>query len=163
MNDSHCECHVTVNDQDHILSVSQTDTLLDLLRNHLGLNSPRYGCGAEQCGACTVLVNGEPAFACTTLVCSLDAHRIETVESLGGDHPLQQAIIEYNAGQCGFCLSGIIMQSVALLRRNRDPTRDDITRALAGHLCRCGAHNRIIRAIQAAAASIRTAGVQTSV
>lgn len=153
MKKSRSECHLSVNDVDHVVWVTEDDTLIDLLRNHLGLNSPRYGCGVEQCGACTVHVDGEPAFACTTPVTLVAGSHIETVESLGGDHPLQRAMVKYNAGQCGFCLSGIIMQAKRLLERNPVPSRSDITQALAGHLCRCGAHNRIIRAIEAAAAT----------
>jgi aerobic-type carbon monoxide dehydrogenase small subunit (CoxS/CutS family) len=131
--------------------------LLYLLRG-FGLNSPRYGCGKEQCGACTVLVDGETRFSCTVDAASVAGSEIITVEGLGSGtelHAIQQAFLELNAGQCGYCLSGIIMVACRLLQDDRSPDRDAIKAALADNLCRCGAHNRIIKAIQRAAELMR--------
>lgn len=129
--------------------------LLYVLRDTLGLSSPRYGCGSELCGACRVLVDGELAFSCNLPVEAVDGD-VTTVEGFAKDsdgdlHALQQAFLDLNAGQCGYCLSGILVTAYRLLQTNPDPSRDDIKQALAPHLCRCGAHNRIISAIQQAA------------
>lgn len=134
--------------------------LLYVLRNQLGLNGPRYGCGQEQCGACRVMIDGELAWSCTTPVGTLQGAEIITVDGLasGNDlHPLQQAFLENNAAQCGYCASGILMSAYALLRDNTRPDRMEIQEALAQNLCRCGAHNRIIRAIERAAEIMRSA------
>jgi nicotinate dehydrogenase subunit A len=131
--------------------------LLAALRGPLGLSGPRFGCGAEQCGACVVLLDGAPAFACTLPVSAAAGRRVETVEGLGtpdAPHPLQAAFLEEQAGQCGYCLSGILMAAAALLRRVPSPSDAEIKDALAPHLCRCGAHNRIIRAVRRAASAM---------
>jgi nicotinate dehydrogenase subunit A len=128
--------------------------LLAALRGPLGLSGPRFGCGAEQCGACVVLVDGAPVFSCNTPVGGVAGRRVETVEGLGtpeAPHPLQRAFLELQAGQCGYCLSGILMASAALLRRTPRPTDAQVREALEPHLCRCGAHNRILRAVLRAA------------
>src|SRR5213595_507613 len=128
--------------------------LLAVLRNTLGLSGTRFGCGLEQCGACMVLVDGEPAYACTREVSTVAGKRVTTVEGLaGGDrlHPLQQAFLAEQAGQCGYCLSGILMSAAALLAHDPRPDRAAIVAALDRHLCRCGAHNRIVRAVERAA------------
>jgi nicotinate dehydrogenase subunit A len=135
------------------VDVPETITLLEVLRNHLGLMGARYGCGLEQCGACTVLVDGEPVYACTREAGSVAGRSVTTIESLGTPErpdPLQQAFLDEQAGQCGYCLSGIIMSARALLDRNPTPTRTEIVTALDRHLCRCGAHQRIIRAVERA-------------
>lgn len=145
---------LTVNGRRIETSASADTPLLYLLRGELGLNSPRYGCGQEQCGACCVLIDGELAYSCTTAVSDLEGRRVDTVESLGTItdlHPLQQAFLELNAGQCGYCLSGILIAAARLIRDNPSPTRDDIASALDDHLCRCGVHNRILRAVERAA------------
>jgi nicotinate dehydrogenase subunit A len=137
------------------VSVAATTPLLAVLRNALGLTGSRFGCGLEQCGACIVLVDGEPVYACTREVGTVIGKMVTTVEGLanGGDlHPLQQAFLAEQAGQCGYCLSGILMSAKALLDRNPHPSRAEIVAALDRHLCRCGAHNRIIRAVERAAA-----------
>lgn len=135
-------------------------SLLHALRGPLGLSGPRFGCGAEACGACVVLVEDAPAFACTLPVGTVAGKRVETVEGLGtpdAPHPLQRAFLAEQAGQCGFCLSGILMAAAALLRRNPDPEEAAIRAALEPHLCRCGAHNRILRAVRRAAAEMARA------
>lgn len=129
-------------------------TLLAALRGPLGLSGPRFGCGAEQCGACVVLLDGAPAFACTLPVSAAAGRRVETVEGLGtpdAPHPLQRAFLDLQAGQCGYCLSGILMAAAALLRRTPRPTAAQVKQALDPHLCRCGSHNRIVRAVLRAA------------
>jgi nicotinate dehydrogenase subunit A len=124
--------------------------LLSVLRDELGLRGSRFGCGTEQCGACMVLIDGEPAFSCARELASLAGKAVTTVEGLtqnGAPHPLQQAFVEEQAGQCGYCLSGILISAAALLARNPRPNRGEIAAALDRHLCRCGAHNRIMRAV----------------
>ncbi len=134
--------------------IEEDAPLLAALRGPLGLSGPRFGCGAEQCGACVVLLDGAPVFACNLPVAVAAGKRVETVEGLGTPdrpHPLQRAFLELQAGQCGYCLSGILMASAALLRRVPRPTEAQVREALAPHLCRCGAHNRIVRAVLRAA------------
>jgi aerobic-type carbon monoxide dehydrogenase small subunit (CoxS/CutS family) len=130
-----------------------TRPLLSVLREDLALRGSRFGCGTEQCGACMVLIDGEPAYSCAREVSTLAGRRITTVEGLapnGELHPLQQAFIDEQAGQCGYCLSGILISAAALLERNQHPDRAEVAAALDRHLCRCGVHNRIIRAVQRA-------------
>jgi len=129
-------------------------SLLHALRGPLGLSGPRFGCGAEACGACVVLLDGAPAYACTTPAAAVAGRAVETVEGLGtpaAPHPLQRAFLAEQAGQCGWCLSGILMAAAALLRRVPRPTPAQVRHALDPHLCRCGSHNRIIRAVLRAA------------
>jgi nicotinate dehydrogenase subunit A len=144
-----------VNGNQCTVAAAETTPLLDVLRNRLDLKGARYGCGLEQCGSCLVLVDGEPVFSCSREVGTVAGQRISTIESLGGTHPLQLAFLEEQAGQCGYCLSGIIMSAKALLDRNQSPTRGEIVAALEKHLCRCGAHPRILRAIEKAAGVLR--------
>ena len=151
----------TVNGEPKRVETAETATLLDVLRNHLGLMGTRYGCGLEQCGSCMVLVDGQPAYACTREVGTVADCAVTTIEGLGTPakpHPLQQAFLDEQAGQCGYCLSGIVMSAKALLDRNPTPSRGDIVAALDRHLCRCGAHQRILRAVERAAATLRTGG-----
>ena len=128
--------------------------LLYVLRNDLGLNGPQFGCGSGQCGACTVLIGGKPARSCVTPVGSVGNAAVTTLDGLaakGKPHPLQQAFIEAQAAQCGYCTNGMIMSAKALLDRNKSPSENQIKQALAANLCRCGVHNRIVRAVQRAA------------
>jgi nicotinate dehydrogenase subunit A len=151
---------LTVNGNPITITTPESTPLLHVLRSELDLKGARYGCGLEQCGSCMVLVDGEPVFSCTREVGTVVGRRISTIEGLGGTHPLQQAFLEEQAGQCGYCLSGIIMSAKALLDRNPAPTRTDIVAALDKHLCRCGAHPRILRAVEKAAAALREGATQ---
>jgi len=144
---------LTVNGKPHTPELPENCTLLQSLREELGLNGPKLGCGEGECGACTVLIDGRPQTACNTPLWDVKGKAITTLEGLGHvgqPHRLQSAFIEENAGQCGYCLSGIITRAAALLVENPRPSRQDIVVALEKHLCRCGAHERIIRAIQKA-------------
>jgi nicotinate dehydrogenase subunit A len=134
---------------------AEPDTpLLYVLRNDLELNGAKFGCGAAQCGACTVLVNGQAVRSCVTPIGSLANAEITTLEGLGTldkPHALQRAFIDEQAAQCGYCINGMIMSAKALLDRNARPSEDDVRQALAANLCRCGTHNRIVRAVMRAA------------
>jgi nicotinate dehydrogenase subunit A len=138
---------------------TEPDTaLLYVLRNHLGLKGTRFGCGLGLCGACLVLVDGRPEYSCDTPLWALGDRAVTTVEGLGASghlHPVAQAIVDEQAAQCGYCISGIVVAAAALLRENDDPTDAEVRAALDRNLCRCGAHNRIVRAVLAAAAEIR--------
>lgn len=149
---------LTVNGERRQVGAAETASLLEVLRNQLGLRAARYGCGLEQCGSCMVLVDGEPVYSCAREVGTVNGRNVTTVEGLGGPsslHPLQQAFLDEQAGQCGWCLSGILISAKALLDRNPSPSRADIVQALDKHLCRCGAHQRMLRAVQRAAAALR--------
>jgi nicotinate dehydrogenase subunit A len=133
--------------------------LLNVLRNELGLMGTRFGCGLEQCGCCMVLIDGAPVKSCNREVSTLAGKNVTTVEGLGSaahPHPLQQAFIDEQAGQCGYCLAGILISAKALLEKNPSPTRKQIALALDGNICRCGSHNRIMRAVEKAAAVMRS-------
>jgi len=133
--------------------------LLNVLRNELGLMGTRFGCGLEQCGCCMVLIDGAPEKCCTKPVWSVAGKQIVTVEGLGSaehPHPLQKAFLDEQAGQCGYCLGGILISAKALLDKNPRPTRAQIAQALDDNICRCGSHNRIMRAVERAAAIVRT-------
>ena len=139
-----------VNGQSYVLDVSPDTPLLYVLRNDLGLNGPKFGCGLAQCGACTVLVDGNPTRSCVVPVRVAEGREILTLEGLGTPehpHPLQRAFIEQQAAQCGYCISGMILTAKALLDKNPHPTEAEVRRALAGNLCRCGTHLRILRAV----------------
>jgi nicotinate dehydrogenase subunit A len=137
------------------VTVEAVTPLLDVLRNQLDLKGTRYGCGLEQCGSCMVLLDGEPIYACSREVGTVAGRSITTIEGLGASHPLQLAFLDEQAGQCGYCLSGILMSAKTLLDRSPSPTRADIVAALDRHLCRCGAHPRILRAVEKAAGELR--------
>ena len=134
--------------------------LLNVLRNTLGLMGTRFGCGLEQCGCCMVLIDGKAERCCAKPVWSVAGKKVVTIEGLGTPehpHPLQQAFLDEQAGQCGYCLSGIIVSAKALLDANPTPTRAEIAAALDENICRCGSHNRILRAVEKAAAVMRGA------
>jgi nicotinate dehydrogenase subunit A len=145
----------TLNGHVRSLSVAEDDLLLDILRNHLRLTGTRFGCGEEACGACMVVIDGKARHSCTTLALTVDGALIQTVEGLAEHDALVQAFVAEQAGQCGYCLSGILMSASALLDSRSDVTRSDIVAALEPHLCRCGAHPRIISAIEKAVAMRR--------
>jgi nicotinate dehydrogenase subunit A len=135
-------------------------SLLDLLRHTLQLKATRMGCGQGQCGACRVILDGHAVSACETPLWAIADKAVTTVEGLGSrsaPHALQTAFIEEQAMQCGFCTSGILMSAAALLQRESQPSRAQIVQAINGHLCRCGAHNRVVRAIEKAAARLAVA------
>jgi nicotinate dehydrogenase subunit A len=148
---------LTVNGRPTRLTIDDPEApLLYILRNDLGLNGPRFGCGLGQCGACTVHVDGQAVRSCSIPVSSVANRQVVTLEGLGNaqhPHPLQQAFIEEQAAQCGYCINGMIMQSAAFLAANKDPSDAQIKEALAHNLCRCGTHSRILRAVKRAAAA----------
>ena len=147
-----------VNGRSHTLDIDPLTPLLYVLSDDLALRGPRFGCGLGQCGACTVLVKGQAIRSCMTPVQAVAGAEVTTLEGLGTSerpHPIQQAFIDEQAAQCGFCLSGVILGAKALVDRTPAPSDDDIDRALAGVLCRCFAHNRMRRAIHRYAASRR--------
>ncbi|MGH6914183.1 MAG: (2Fe-2S)-binding protein, partial [Geminicoccales bacterium] len=120
--------------------------LLYVLRNDLGLTGSRFGCGSGQCGACFVLVEGRAMASCDLPIESVSGKAILTIEGLGGRHPVQKALVAEQAAQCGYCMSGIVMSAAALLSQKPDPTEEEIRTALDRNLCRCGSHNRVVRA-----------------
>jgi aerobic-type carbon monoxide dehydrogenase small subunit (CoxS/CutS family) len=145
---------LTVNGKPVAVETDGTKPLLFVLRDELGLRGSRFGCGTEQCGACMVLIDGKPEYSCAREIATVAGRRITTVEGLpqnGKLHPVQQAFLDEQAGQCGYCLSGILISAAALLAKNSRPSRADIVAALDPHLCRCGMHNRVIRAVARAA------------
>lgn len=152
------EISCTVNGSSQVLHGEPETALLYLLRGELGLLGTRFGCGHGPCGACTVLIAGRAVQSCQVPLWSLAHADITTVEGLGSDtapHALQQAFADEQAGQCGYCLSGILMTATELLNDNPDPSEQQVRSALDRHLCRCGAHNRIVRAVLRAAAALR--------
>jgi nicotinate dehydrogenase subunit A len=150
---------VSVNGRSEQVTTEPDTALLYVLRNHLGLKGTRFGCGLALCGSCFVLVDGRPVYSCDMPVSGVEGRDVTTVEGLsepdGSMHPVARAIVAEQAAQCGYCSSGIVISAVALLERNPDPTADQIREALDGNLCRCGAHNRIVRAVLSAADELR--------
>ena len=143
-----------VNGKSHSVPAEPDTPLLYVLRNDLALNAAKFGCGLAQCGACTVLIDGRAARSCVTAAGSVRGAEITTLEGIGTTdklHVLQRAFIDEQAAQCGYCINGMIMTAKALLNRNPRPTEDEVRDALAGNLCRCGTHNRIVRAVLRAA------------
>jgi nicotinate dehydrogenase subunit A len=145
---------LTVNGTRHTSPAAPDTPLLYVLRNDLGINSAKYGCGIAQCGACTVLLDGQAIRSCVYPAAQAAQGKVTTLEGLGSTdklHVLQKAFIEEQAAQCGYCISGMIMSAKALLDKVRSPSETEIREAMAGNLCRCGTHSRILRAIQRAA------------
>ena len=145
---------LNVNGQPREATAEATTPLLYVLRNDLELNGPKYGCGLGQCGSCVVLVDGLAVRSCQTAVSAIGDKSVTTLEGLGtpdAPHPLQKAFIDEQAMQCGYCINGMIMGAKALLDKNPEASEAEIKTALSGNLCRCGSHNRIVRAIQRAA------------
>ena len=151
---------LTVNGRPHELDVQPDTPLLYVLRDQLALNGAKFGCGLGQCGACTVMLDGEAVFSCLTPLLLAAGKEVTTVEGLGtadAPGPMQRAFIEEQAAQCGYCIAGMMMRAQALLRRNATPSDADIRVAMEPNLCRCGTHMRIMRAIKRAAALMKTA------
>ena len=143
----------TLNKEEVELVTDPNQILLWVLRNHFGLTGTKYGCGIGFCGACTVLIDNEPVRSCMMPVSEVAGKSVVTIEGLEADgklHPLQQAFIDHDALQCGYCTSGMIITAVGLLERNPSPTRDEIISGMEDNLCRCGAHTRIIDAVEEA-------------
>ena len=149
---------LTVNGRAVTVTADRDTPLLDILRNHLGLLGTKFGCGQEQCGCCMVLIDDHPEKSCGKPLSTVAGKAITTIEGLGTPdrpHPLQQAFLDEQAGQCGYCLSGILISAKALLDRNLAPSRAEIAAALDNNICRCGTHVRILRAVERAAARLR--------
>ena len=148
---------LTVNGQAHTVDVDPTTPLLYVLSDDLALRGPKFGCGLGQCGACTVIIGGRAVRSCVTPVSSVDGASVTTLEGLGTPekpHPIQQAFIDEQAAQCGFCLSGVVLTAKALLDQNPKATEPQIRQALSGVLCRCFVHTRMLRAIQKYASTL---------
>jgi carbon-monoxide dehydrogenase small subunit len=149
----------TVNGEERAVLADTRDTLLELLRDRIGLTGTKEGCGNGNCGTCTVLVDGAAVCACLMLALEAPGRDIVTIEGLSGGggtlHPIQQALVEHNGTQCGFCTPGIVLSAKALLDENPAPTEPEIRHAIAGNLCRCTGYGKIVEAIAAAATSVR--------
>jgi nicotinate dehydrogenase subunit A len=158
MSATHAIIKLRVNGAERTVEADPASSLLDALRGRLGLKGTRYGCGANQCGACNVLIEGQAVASCDTPLWAAAGKEIVTVEGLGTPqepHPLQRAFIAEQALQCGYCLSGVLISAAALLKRNPNPSEVEVRAALDRNLCRCGAHNRIVRAVLRAAKESR--------
>lgn len=138
---------IEVNGERHSVAAEPETPLLYVLRNHLGLMGTRFGCGSGQCGACFVLVDGRAMASCDMPLSLAVNRKITTIEGLNGEHPVQKALERHQAAQCGYCMSGIVISAVALLANEKSPSEERIRAALEKNLCRCGSHNRVVRAI----------------
>ena len=148
---------IHVNGESRRINTDGERTLLSVLRDDLDLTGTKYGCGEGQCGACTVLIDGVPTRSCLTSIAEVEGAQVLTIESLEKDgklHPLQQAFLDADALQCGYCTSGMIMSGVALLRRKPRPWREEIVHAMNGNICRCGTYQRIVAAVEQAARAL---------
>ncbi len=145
--------NLTINGKSQSVDVDPNTPILWVLRDHLDLVGTKYGCGIAQCGACTVIMDGNAIRSCSTPISSVEGAKITTIEGLSekGDHPVQKAWAEHDVPQCGYCQAGQIMSAVALLESNPAPSEEDIDKAMNGNICRCGTYLRIKRAIQTAA------------
>ncbi len=153
---------LNVNGREVSVTADADTPLLDVLRNHLALLGTKFGCGLEQCGCCMVLVDGRPEKSCGKALSTVAGREIVTIEGLGTPdrpHPLQQAFLDEQAGQCGYCLAGILISAKALLDHNPVPSRPEIAEALDDNICRCGSHHRILRAVARAAERMREQGI----
>ena len=150
-----------VNGRAYPIDAEPDTPLLYVLRDHLQLNAAKFGCGLGQCGACTVMVDGEPVFSCITPISVLPGRRVKTVEALGAAEspsPVQRAFMEEQAAQCGYCIPGMMMRAQALLEKNGTPSAAQIRAHMNANLCRCGTHMRILRAVERAAGYMKTGG-----
>ena len=145
---------ITVNGKKHPVEAEPDTPLLYVLRNQLGLHGPKYGCGLGQCGACMVLIDNQPGMSCLLPIGTIKGKEVHTLAGIAEKdaalHPVQQAFLEEQAAQCGYCTNGMIMAAIALLMRNPEPTTQEIRQALQINLCRCGSQSRVIRAVQRA-------------
>ena len=144
--------HLRVNDEEYDIEVENQETLLDVIRERLGMTGTKRGCETGDCGACTVIMNGKAVNSCLVLAVEADGAEVQTIEGLakvGELHHLQEAFVQYGAIQCGFCTPGMIMSAKALLDENNNPTEEEIRRAIAGNLCRCTGYTKIVNAIKA--------------
>jgi aerobic-type carbon monoxide dehydrogenase small subunit (CoxS/CutS family) len=149
-----------VNGERHTVDVDPATPLLYVLRNELKLNGAKFGCGLGQCGACTVMLDSDPVFACLIPIVAVDGRRVRTIEGLGtAEHPgpVQRAFMDEQAAQCGYCIPGMMMRAQALLERKQAPTDDEIRQHMEPNLCRCGTHMRILAAVKRAAVTMRSA------
>ena len=156
---------LNVNGRDHQVDAEPDTPLLYALRDDLALNAAKFGCGLGQCGACTVIVDGRAVLSCVTPLLLLEGKQVTTLEGLGSidaTSPIQWAFMDEQAAQCGYCIAGMMMRAQALLRRNAAPTDDEIRTELEPHLCRCGTHMRILRAVHRAAHLMQTADASDS-
>ena len=156
---------LNVNGQSHRVEADPDTPLLYVLRNELALNGAKFGCGLGQCGACTVLLEGQPVFSCVVPISVLENRPITTIEGMGTPAepgPMQRAFIEEQAAQCGYCIPGMMMRAQALLQANKSPTDAEIRRHLQPNLCRCGTHMRIVKAVRRAAQYMKTAAAQST-
>jgi len=142
---------LTVNGKRHTVQSAPDTPLLYVLRYELDLHGPRFGCGLSQCGACTVHVNGDAVRSCIVPASAVAGKQVTTLEGLGEKHPVVEAFVEESAAQCGYCINGMVMQSIVFLKRNPRPTEAQIKKALNANICRCGTHYRIVKAVQRAA------------
>jgi aerobic-type carbon monoxide dehydrogenase small subunit (CoxS/CutS family) len=145
---------ININGRDRQIYIEPRRTLLSVLREELGLTGTKYGCGEGNCGACTVILDGAPVYACLTLAIDCEGRKVRTIEGLtkeGQLHPVQRAFIEHDGYQCGYCTPGQIMSAVALLEQNPHPTEAEVRHEMTGNLCRCGAYPNILQAVLAAA------------
>ena len=154
---------LSINGRTHAIDADPHTPLLYVLRDHLAMSGAKFGCGLGQCGACTVMVDGQATFSCLTPISVLPGRRIKTVEGLGTIEqpgPVQRAFIDEQAAQCGYCIAGMIMRAQALLEKNPSPSEAEIRRHMMPNLCRCGTHMRILRAVRRAAERMRVAAAQ---
>jgi nicotinate dehydrogenase subunit A len=148
---------IRVNGEPHLVEATPDTPLLYVLRNDLGLNGPKFGCGLGQCGACTAIAGGKLARTCSIALRDVGEDQVTTLEGLGTvekPHPLQRSFIDEQAAQCGYCSNGMIMAAKVLLDRNPNPSEEEIKNALEDQLCRCGVHNRVVRAVRRAAEAL---------
>jgi nicotinate dehydrogenase subunit A len=153
---------LNVNNRDHQVDIDPDTPLLYVLRGELGLNGAKFGCGLGQCGACTVMLDGDPIFSCLTPVSAVGTRKVKTIEGLGtlsNPSPLQHAFMELNAAQCGYCIAGMIMRAEALLEKNPRPSEEELRAHMQPNLCRCGTHVRILAAIRRAASKMQAASL----
>ena len=152
------EIKLKVNGEEHAINVEPNKTLLEVLRNNLGLTGTKYGCGTGDCGACTVIIDGKPKCSCITLAVSVDGSDIQTIEGLyknGKLHPIQEEFVNQAAIQCGFCTPGFVMITKALLDENPNPTVNYIRHYIKGNICRCTGYTKIVKAISSAAKRLK--------